>query len=456
MDLLRGWIDTCNNEHAGVCHTFADPWARIELTTNLHFIDVEQRCLVNQRNLSDPSRYVALSYVWGTDKDPLQTLHSNVEAFSQAGAFCTEQYTPPLTILDSMEIVRSLGLKYLWVDRFCIIQDDETSKTTHLAAMASIYANAYFTIAACDGDASSGLAGSTAERQREAPYERFKFGETCQMLHMVPTKLRKNGRRTFAAAEVENGLRATHFHNITIYLGRSSEGAQNKQVIKDIHWWEKHPAPVDMDHSLDMDHSYEFVRHAWKYPPSGPRVKCVDAKVMDPIQQHPMHIRLSTQHLHAWVVSKSDQDHKLSSLPGYGYYPATRDLYLNFPRPFLFTKGGDVVGHLETDFKDVAQQCSGRNESMELDLICIGGLEFEWNLKVATHVSGARFAHLECEPDCALWREFCKFGPDWKFRFYNVLWVEWKDGVAYRKGIGKIWADCWDKLCPQPIDVVLG
>jgi hypothetical protein len=44
-----------------------------------------------------------------------------------------------------------MGLRYLWVDRLCIIQDEPTHLTEQLQQMASIYANSYFTIIAADG-----------------------------------------------------------------------------------------------------------------------------------------------------------------------------------------------------------------------------------------------------------------------------------------------------------------
>lgn len=40
--------------------------------------------------------------------------------------------------------------------------------------------------------------------------------------------------------------------------------------------------------------------------------------------------------------------------------------------------------------------------------------------------------------------------------FYNVLWVEWVDGVAYRKGVGKVWKGAWESLEREDIDLVLG
>ncbi|KAK8051475.1 heterokaryon incompatibility protein-domain-containing protein [Apiospora rasikravindrae] len=42
------------------------------------------------------------------------------------------------------------------------------------------------------------------------------------------------------------------------------------------------------------------------------------------------------------------------------------------------------------------------------------------------------------------------------YDFYNVLWIEWDDGVAYRKALGRVWKDSWDRQPTEVIDVVLG
>ncbi|RDI84845.1 hypothetical protein Vi05172_g5244 [Venturia inaequalis] len=40
--------------------------------------------------------------------------------------------------------------------------------------------------------------------------------------------------------------------------------------------------------------------------------------------------------------------------------------------------------------------------------------------------------------------------------WYNVLWVEWVDGVAYRRCFGRILKDVWEALELEPISLVLG
>jgi hypothetical protein len=39
---------------------------------------------------------------------------------------------------------------------------------------------------------------------------------------------------------------------------------------------------------------------------------------------------------------------------------------------------------------------------------------------------------------------------------YNVLWIEWTDGVAYRKAVGQVTKAAWEAADRELIDVVLG
>jgi len=45
---------------------------------------------------------------------------------------------------------------------------------------------------------------------------------------------------------------------------------------------------------------------------------------------------------------------------------------------------------------------------------------------------------------------------DKQVRFYNVLRIEWKNGVAYRKGVGAIEKEAWDSLQSKVTTFKLG
>lgn len=174
IDRVRRWIQTCDGEHSGSCHSVADPWLRLDGAFTILLIDVEEECLVWQDN---SCKYVALSYCWGPDPDQLCTTLHTLKSFVEPGAFSRSSVRPklPQTILDSMALTNKLGLKYLWVDRFCIVQDDHDAIDERLGQMASIYANSYITIAACEGTHSNvGLLG-IGKHPRSKPYFELAF-----------------------------------------------------------------------------------------------------------------------------------------------------------------------------------------------------------------------------------------------------------------------------------------
>ena len=92
------------------------------------------------QDASDRGTYVALSYVWG------------VAATSNAGfAHDVDNKILPKVISDSILVVRALRYRYLWVDRYCVPQDEEQLKL-QIENMGRIYKNAEFTIIAAAGD----------------------------------------------------------------------------------------------------------------------------------------------------------------------------------------------------------------------------------------------------------------------------------------------------------------
>ena len=42
------------------------------------------------------------------------------------------------------------------------------------------------------------------------------------------------------------------------------------------------------------------------------------------------------------------------------------------------------------------------------------------------------------------------------YEFYNVLWIEWKAGIAYRRVLGRIWREAWKIRGLILTDVILG
>jgi hypothetical protein len=42
------------------------------------------------------------------------------------------------------------------------------------------------------------------------------------------------------------------------------------------------------------------------------------------------------------------------------------------------------------------------------------------------------------------------------YEFYNILWIEWHNGIAYRKALGRVEKSGWERQKRETIDVILG
>lgn len=96
-------------------------------------------------------KYVCLSYCWGPGPQPIQLTRSNLTEL-------TENITLtllPMSIQDAILTVRRLGLRYLWVDALCIIQDSSEDKVKEIEQMDQIYSNATLTVAAANASSCS-------------------------------------------------------------------------------------------------------------------------------------------------------------------------------------------------------------------------------------------------------------------------------------------------------------
>jgi hypothetical protein len=119
--------------------------------------------LVQTNTLDPDTQFMCLSHCWGSLRPDCITVKDtyarNTEEITWKGA--------PKTLRDAVRMTRRFKIQYIWIDSLCIVQDDEQDWRDESVRMATIYDNAYLTLAATgSSDGSGGLF-----HEQKAPYK---------------------------------------------------------------------------------------------------------------------------------------------------------------------------------------------------------------------------------------------------------------------------------------------
>jgi hypothetical protein len=136
LKLTREWIETCVTDHP-FCYLPSD----ISLPSRVLDVGGCVRLIETRGALGE---YVALSHCWGSEGGVLKTTTTNIEHHIQGIAWAS---LPP-TFQDAITITRGLGIRFLWIDSLCIVQNDLDDWEAESAKMGDVYTNSSLTIAA--------------------------------------------------------------------------------------------------------------------------------------------------------------------------------------------------------------------------------------------------------------------------------------------------------------------
>lgn len=167
---LRNWLKDCETNHV---HPGVQGRYRADELQNFYLIDVANECISHEPM---PSRYIALSYVWGNrTSGMLEATKDFIDRLQEHGSL--RDHSIPTTIRDAMAVCRQFDVRYLWVDRLCIIQDDEVQKHDQINSMGEIFSRALLTICAASGDdAEQGLPGVNLTARQHPRNRTFVLG----------------------------------------------------------------------------------------------------------------------------------------------------------------------------------------------------------------------------------------------------------------------------------------
>jgi hypothetical protein len=139
IGLMRSWIQQCIMNHPR-CQT--DP--HLLLPKRVIDVGISPEMIVRlYESNGDRANYASLSHRWGKSillTTTKSTLLARKEAIEWSGLSKTFQ--------DSITLTRWLGLRYLWIDSLCIVQDDSIDWQIESSNMAGIYEKSYVTFSA--------------------------------------------------------------------------------------------------------------------------------------------------------------------------------------------------------------------------------------------------------------------------------------------------------------------
>lgn len=132
FEILKSWMKFCQEHHGKQC-AFQERDMK-----PLWLIDCHTRKIFATRT---KEKYAALSYVWGK---PIPSSYDfGMESLPES---------LPRTIEDAMRTTILIGLRYLWVDRYCIPQNDNEERHIQISQMDRVYRSAEITIIAAARD----------------------------------------------------------------------------------------------------------------------------------------------------------------------------------------------------------------------------------------------------------------------------------------------------------------
>lgn len=162
FDVLRGWISNCMINHPG-CNSRGGGYLPLRVIDVGRPGDQRPFLYVSQKQ---PDFYTALSHCWGT----IPLLHTTKSNLSDHRSRI-EWTALSETFQNAISTTQALGIRYLWIDSLCILQDDVTDWEEQSAQMASVYSNAHVVLAATDAeDGAQGFLSRHPSRPAKGPF----------------------------------------------------------------------------------------------------------------------------------------------------------------------------------------------------------------------------------------------------------------------------------------------
>lgn len=153
LDLAGGWLRACNDDHA-ICQERPpqDYFPTRVLDVGLAKDSNTIRLFIpatTAKSSSPFEPYITLSHQWGASEKTSPILkRDNLAHLCKS----IDIATLPKVFRYAIALTRLFDIRYLWIDRLCIIQDSDEDWSHEAQLMKQVYASSYCPIAASDAD----------------------------------------------------------------------------------------------------------------------------------------------------------------------------------------------------------------------------------------------------------------------------------------------------------------
>lgn len=180
--LIKSWIAECQREHPDCREKRKTPRS---LPTRVLDVGDEEHEPYLYLTRGESAEYTALSHCWGPPERRSKQLLTRRVSFSQhCNAISLESM--PKTFRDAVVITRALGIRYLWIDSLCIMQDDSMDWEFESSRMAQVYRNALITLAAdWASNSDDGCFSPESDRKRNVASVPFKDPSDGRTYHII-------------------------------------------------------------------------------------------------------------------------------------------------------------------------------------------------------------------------------------------------------------------------------
>ena len=158
-NIVQNWLRLCCEHHGGRCTVHSK-----KPMTSLRLVDVLEgkiSSFTQNSGFAIPP-HASLSWVWGHTKASDGLTTRQLYQADEKGFLNSSEMSS--TIADAITFLQVMGIRYLWVDLLCIVQDNTKDKDFYMPLLGSVYTASEFTIVAYGRKgASDSIAGVRAD-----------------------------------------------------------------------------------------------------------------------------------------------------------------------------------------------------------------------------------------------------------------------------------------------------